>query len=562
MERKLSLKNHRISSIFWGTVILAIAFYFLAYPFINLFIYGFKEGMGINGFIEVISSKKALEAFGDTVFLVIIRTVISVSIAIPIAWLIARTNMPYGRTIEFMFWLAYFIPSLPMTTGWILLLDPMYGVLNNMWMSLPFIDSPLLNIYSYAGITLAHLSISTIPIKVMLITPALRYLSADLEEASQIGGANHLKSMRDITIPLVMPTILVVTMLGIIRGLEAFEVEVILGTPAGISVFSTLIYDYINWSPPDFPAAASLASVFGIIMFMMVLLYRWVTSRKNYTTVTGRGFNSNKLDIGKWKNPASVISFAIISFLMVLPVSALVFGTFMSRFGFFHLPEPYSTKHWAKVLQSSELIDSVINSLIIGVAVAVFGVLLYALIAYYIQRTKHYGKGLIDLFLWIPWALSGILLGLAMLRFILSNPITTVIYGSLFALVLLLIMKEMPLGTQILRGALFQMNTELEEASKVAGASAFRTFFYIVLPLIRPTLISVAVIAFVAALREVGGLILLTTPGTRTMSVMLLDYLGDQRFEQAAVLGVVLTMIIAVVAFAARRYGLNIGPGK
>src|SRR5262249_23481621 len=148
---------------------------------------------------------------------------ISITVGIILAWLLARTDIPLRGVLEFSFWLAYFIPALPVALGWILLLDPKYGLINEWLARLPFVSGPLFDIYSFWGIVWVHLSASTISIKVMLLTPAFRNLDAALEEASHVAGASVLKTLRRIAVPIMTPTILVALILGLIRSLEAFE---------------------------------------------------------------------------------------------------------------------------------------------------------------------------------------------------------------------------------------------------------------------------------------------------------------------------------------------------
>ena len=92
----------------------------------------------------------------------------------------------------------------------------------------------MFNIYSFWGIVWAHMG-GTVSIKVMLLAPAFRNLDAALEEASKISGASGWHTFFHIVIPVMMPAILVTTILGIIRSLEAFEIELLLGTPIGLA---------------------------------------------------------------------------------------------------------------------------------------------------------------------------------------------------------------------------------------------------------------------------------------------------------------------------------------
>ena len=111
------------------------------------------------------------------------------------AWLLARTDIPCKRGIEFAFWFSFFMPALPVTLGWILALDPKVGLVNKALAMLPFVEGPVFNIYSFWGIIWVHLTASTLGVKVMFLTPAFRNLDAPLEEASRVAGATTLVTL-------------------------------------------------------------------------------------------------------------------------------------------------------------------------------------------------------------------------------------------------------------------------------------------------------------------------------------------------------------------------------
>ena len=197
----------------------------------------------------------------NTFTLAITRQAIALFIGAFFAWLIARTDLPMKGLLEFFFWLSFFLPALPETMGWILLLDPKYGLLNQGLIGLGIVSQPLFNIYSFWGIVWAHMG-GTVSVKVMLLAPAFRNLDAALEESSRISGASGWHTFFHILIPVMMPAILVTTILGIIRSFEAFEIELLLGTPIGLQVYSTKIHELVTWEPPQFAPAMALSTVF------------------------------------------------------------------------------------------------------------------------------------------------------------------------------------------------------------------------------------------------------------------------------------------------------------
>ena len=228
---------------------------------------------GFEGWVKASTTPGIVNAISNTFSLAITRQAIALLIGVFFAWLVARTDIPMKGLLEFFFWLSFFLPALPETMGWILLLDPKYGLLNQGLMGLGIVSQPLFNIYSFWGIIWAHLG-GTLSVKVMLLAPAFRNLDAALEESSRISGASGWHTFFHIIIPVMAPAILVTVILGMIRSLEAFEIELLLGTPIGLQVYSTKIHELVTWEPAQFAPAMALSTLFLGLLLLMVALQR------------------------------------------------------------------------------------------------------------------------------------------------------------------------------------------------------------------------------------------------------------------------------------------------
>src|SRR6266403_4186337 len=144
---------------------------------------------GLDGWVKAFTTPGIVKAMTNTFTLAAARQAIALLVGSYFAWLIARTDIPLKGTLEFLFWLSFFLPALPQPMGWILLLDPKYGLFNQALEGLGIVKQPLFNIYSFWGIVWAHLG-GTVAVKVMLLAPAFRNLDAALEESSRISGAS------------------------------------------------------------------------------------------------------------------------------------------------------------------------------------------------------------------------------------------------------------------------------------------------------------------------------------------------------------------------------------
>jgi iron(III) transport system permease protein len=513
---------------------------------------------GMEGWVKAFTTPGITKAMTNTFALAITRQAIALFIGAFFAWLIARTDLPMKGLLEFFFWLSFFLPALPETMGWILLLDPKYGLLNQGLVGLGVVNQSLFNIYSFWGIVWAHMG-GSVSVKVMLLAPAFRNLDAALEESSRISGASGWHTFFHIIVPVMMPAILVTTILGIIRSLEAFEIELLLGTPIGLQVYSTKIHELVTWEPPQFPPAMALSTVFLAVLLLLVALQRRYIANRIYATVTGRGFSTRPTQLGRWRYPAFalVLSFALV--ITVVPTVLLVTGTFMKLFGFFNIAHPWTLDNWRGTLSDPVLLRSLWNTLAIGLGSGLIGVLFYSFIAYMIVKTRDRGRWLLDFLSWLPWSIPGILLGVALLWTFLQTKIFLPLYGTIYLLMVAMVIKSMPFGTQMIKSVLLQLGNDLEEASKVCGGTWLDTFRRVIFPLTMPALITVGLVGFISAARDISTVVLLGSGKSRTLSLLMLDFAAGAEFEKATVVAVMVVGLVVIAALIARALGGQVG---
>jgi iron(III) transport system permease protein len=490
--------------------------------------------------------------------LLALRAPIAALIGFLIAWLVIRVRIPGGRFIEFALWVSFFVPLLPVTMSWILLLDPRYGLVNQLTMALPFIHAAPFNIYSVEGILWVHISASSVPIMVVLLGPAIRQLDASFEEVGRVCGSRPFAVFRKITLPILMPAILTGTLAGFIKSLEAFEVEQVLGRPAGVFVYSTRIYDLTSWEPPKFNEAMALSAIVLVILLVIALAYQRINRRFDYATVLSRGARFDALSIGRARWLISGILWLFVAIALVVPLGMLIVGSCMKLFGFFTIASPYTLEHWRQVLNDPLFASALWNSLLLSFGAGIGGTIIYAAVAYLLARSRLPGRSVVELLTWLPWSIPGILLGISALYLILASPFLSFLYGSIASLVLIIVVAQLPIGAHMMKTSIRQIALELEHSSRVCGAGPVRTFVRIVLPLIRPMLVSIFVLVFISAMRDISTIIFLASAQSQTLSLLMMQYGMSSNLEAGAVIGVITTAIIVVVALIGRRLGLGL----
>jgi iron(III) transport system permease protein len=548
-----------------GCVALAAIGLLVVYPVLILVANSFQVGQfgtpthfGLDNWRAAFASPKVWDALKNTISLSVARQAIGLVIGVAVAWLLARTDLPGKHWLEFGFWVAVFLPTLTVTLGWIMVFDSFNGLANQLWEYVLHAKGPF-NIFSWWGIVWVHLVTGTIPLKVMLLTPAFRNLDATLEEASLAAGAGALTTFRRVILPIITPTILIVLLLGTIRSFEAFEIELVLGYEANIDVYSTLIYRQATSSPPQYGIATVLSILILAILLPVIIWQQRYSARHSVATLTGK-FKDQPRRLGAWRWPLFGTVAGMVLIMTLLPVILVVLGTFMSVFGMFNVREPWTLRSWQTVLHDVNFLNALWNSLVVAGGTALLAMTAFGLIAYLIVRTRFRGRSVLDFLVWLPSTLPGIVMGLGYLYLFLGTPMLRPIYGTTFILILVAALGAITLTTQVLKTNLRQLGAELEEASAASGANWWHTLRHVVVPLMAPSLAVVGVLAFSAAARATSQVALLATHNTQPLSILQLNLLTDNNFEAASVIGVFILVLTVGVAIGARLLGLRLGP--
>ena len=549
------------------TVVLALVAFCVVFPLFLVVVQSFQVAApgeaaryGLDGWRAAFGEPGLRGALWNTFTVTFVRQILSLPLAVFIAWLLARTDLPGRSWIEFAFWAAFFLPSFTVTLSWILLLDPEYGLINTALAALPFVGKGPFNIYSFWGIVWVHIVTGSLTVKVILLTPAFAKMNASFEEASRVAGASTLRTALRITVPVMAPVILSVLLLGTMVSLQTFEVEQVLGLPFRFFVFSTMIYDLLVTRVPRYDAATALAVLVLAGMLPLVFMQQWLTRGRRYTTVTGQ-FQNQPHKLGRLRAPALAFVLALVLVVLGAPVLLALLGTFMKLFGFFNIPDPWTIENWKTVLTDDLFLRSLHNTLVLATCTAAVTIVVHSLIAYIAVRTRYAGRRLLDFISWLPFTVPGIILGLALLWLFLGVQVLRPLYGTTALLIICGVISGMPLGVQIIKSGLMQLGSELEEASRIAGASWWSTYRRIVLRLMTPTLLAVGMITFVGAARNIGSFALLTTSANRPLSILQLDYVAQRKFEEAVVVACIIMFISLGGALFARLLGLRTNVG-
>ena len=504
---------------------------------------GVPGEFNFNGYKAVFSTAN-VRILLDTVGIAFLKTAIAVSLAVLFAWIVARTDTPGRRTLEILVALPFFIPPVITATAWTVMGNPQVGTINLIWRWLTGTNGTIINVYSYFGVIWHMVQYST-PFIFLFIVDAFRAFDPSLEESSRMSGASRWQTMRRITLVLLLPIMTSAFILSFIRGIEAFESPLIFGRPANIYVLTTEIYRAINVTGvlPEYQYATALSFFVLLLMFLLVFFQWWMLGNRSYQTVTGKGYSPGIVKLGRWRWVTFSICVLFFVVAVALPFAQLLVGSFFRLFGFYNW-DMLTLEHYEWVIENRQVWRAFYNTMFLGVAGATATMILGGMVAYVSVRTRWRGRRLIETLAWLPWMMPGMVLGVGFLWgfAILPGPIE--IYGTVWALLLAYISLGTPLAVRIMNGTFVQLSFDIEECSRVHGASWLQTLWRILIALSWPAFAVGWILTFFGIMRELSASVLLYSVGSEVLSVVMVRMLIDGQPERVTVIGLMMMLLV------------------
>jgi iron(III) transport system permease protein len=467
-------------------------------------------------------------------------------IGVPLAWLVARTDVPAKLCIRGAVAVAFIIPSFINVIAWMFLAAPNSGYLNRLLVSWLNLAAPPFNIFSFGGLVFietAHL----FPIVFFAVAAALANIDASLEQAARMLGAGRWRTSVTITLPLVAPAIIASGTLCMLDALSSFGAPAAIGTMANFSVLSTAIYGLLTY-PPRLELAAAVS--LPIVLFTLLCLWaqQHYLKKNRFVTVSGKAGAPQLMRLGPWRYPALAVALTLACGAAVLPFWALVVLSLLKAFGAELAIGNLGLQHYRAVFDESfTVLPAVKNSLILALSGATLCVALGIAIAWLVERSEVAGRGIISATIMVAYGFPAIILGVGvMLGYI------DVLYGTLTIILIAYVARHLPIAFVFVRSLFKQVSPELEEAARILGAGRLRSLLDITYPVLRPAAFIAWLLIFSLCLREQPMSAILTQSGTEVMSTMVLQFIEDGSIEVAAAISV-LIVVVSMAAIAVAR---------
>ena len=394
-------------------------------------------------------------------------------------------------------------------------------------------------LYGFNGIAIAQILAFT-PLAFMILDGALKSIHPSIEEASYTLRANRYQTFFQIIFPLLRPALANAFLLVFIQSLADFSNPLVLG--GSFDVIATQIYFYIAGSQLDYASASTLGTI--LLLFSLgifIVQYLWIGNR-SYITVSGKSYRGEVQELPRGLKNAITALLAVWVVFNIALYGSIFYGSFTVNWG---VDYTLTAKNYA-MLFGQGLNDgawpSLINTLIYAGIAAVLTALLGLLIAYIVVRKQFRGKKALEFLTMLCFAIPGTAAGVSYILAFNNAPLY--LTGTGIIVIISMVMRDLPVGMRAAIAGLGQLDKSLDEASLSLKGSTFKTIIYIILPLLKPALLSALVTSFVKAMTTVSAIIFLVTADTRVATAYILNRVEDGEYGIAIAYGSILIVVM------------------
>jgi len=542
-------KNSKNISVFLAMVVILVLVVLVVYPLFSLLLKAFiSEGkFSLQNFHKVFITKDIYVALSHSIFVSTISTIFATIIGVSLAWIVSRTDIPYRKLIKTGLVMPFLIPPFIAAIAWLQLIGPA-GYINSIYMAIKQTWDPLFVIYGKWAIVLV-MSFSGYPFVYLTTLTGLEKMNPSLEEAGQISGAGIFTVMKDITIPMMAPTIGAGAILVFVSRISNFGIPAVMGMPANYYVLTTKIYRLIDQSfiVKDAQSIAIAMSIFLILIAVCGLLLVKVYLRgKEYIVVSGKNVQPKVVNLGKWRYAMFAITLFMIITTVVLPIIAILLTALTRAWGLLPSINNWTLDNFRYVLFDLDMSKRAIrNSFFLAVSASVITTFVGATIAYMVVKVKVKGSQVLDFISSIPYSIPGTVFALGMIIawnksfFGKFN-----IYNTIWIILISYIARYLAYSVRTISSSLMQIDNSLEEAARISGSNRIQSFRDIIMPLVKPSLFASWFLVFIPAFRELTISVLLWSTGNETIGVAVYNLQEGGNVTASPALAIIMVIII------------------
>ncbi|WP_071849230.1 iron ABC transporter permease [Alkalibacterium sp. 20] len=540
----------KFTKYFHKTLFLLIGLFVFIFPLFTLFKMSFEVdgNFSFSNFSTLFDSPRTLQAIENTLIIAFGSTLIAVSMGTVFALLVAYSNIRFKRLIELLVILPYVIPGYVVTLSWTSLFagnSPINQFLRETGL-------PVVNMYSMGGITLV-LGISNAAIVYLNLVDILRKIPKEQEWASKVAGYRMIETLRNVTFKMALPAVVSGIILAFLSSIDNFAIPATLGSPAGITVLSTYIYEKaIGFGPTSFNQAAVLSILLALIAFAGIALQWWILRKSVIFDSTRPDFEPRIVLLDNKRRLIQWFSILVLFLVNIVPLIVMLFSSFQSSyspsiFGFGNM----DLDNYQFILQTPSMYQGFLTSLGLAVAAILICIILSVWVMYYKLRHDKKATLPIELGASLTYSTPGIVLALSMIFYWSNVPN---VYGTIRILLIAYVTRYMLI---LLRGsntALLSVTIELEEAAMISGSKTIEKWHKIIIPIIKNQIFSSSFLIFTGAFTELSLSSLLIAANSKTVGLTIFNLQtgGDNSIAQAY--SVILTIFIIALVLVRNHF--------
>jgi iron(III) transport system permease protein len=514
----------------------------------------------LQNFVTLFSNPDFLDPLLTTAIIATTSAIVCCLVAAPLGWLVSRTDMPGRQIIRALVTASFVTPPFLGAVAWELLAAPNSGLLNQLYRFFAGeAADALFDIYTLTGLIFV-ISCYTFPFVFVLVANALDNMPGELEDASAILGGSAWTTARRVTIPLALPALVAGALIAFLQAMTLFGSPAILALPAGFHTMTTKIWSLFQY-PPKLELAAAAAVPLLVLTILLLQAQKFLLGRRGYSVLGGKYGAPRPVELKGWRWAALAFCLIVLLNPVFLPYLALLNAAFSPNATTLVTPSTLTLHNIVFVfteLSSTQL--ALKNTVILGAAAATIGTLLALVIAYVTTRRVIAGARVLGFLATAPVAVPGIVLGVGLFLSYTRPPF--VLYGTLWILLIAFLTINLPSAYQQLQAAFATVHPELEDASRILGATRLQSLRQITAPLLRTGVIATWCFIFIGVMRELSAAIVLFTSQTKVISVLIYDLNESGDLAAISVLGIAMLVITFGVVLAVNRipvFGGNAG---
>jgi iron(III) transport system permease protein len=499
------------------------------------------SGIDFSLFLNIWEQSLTATSIKNSLIICSLTVLLSCFLAIPIAWLITRSDIGLKKFWRTLFSLPYAIPPFIGAIAWIQLANPSNGLLKNI--------IPGINIYTSFGLVFV-MSTFFYTFILLNVLSTLEKIDPSLEESARISGATPSQVFFKITLPLLLPSLLTGMLLTFLSALANFGIAALIGNPASISMMTTQIYMLQKTaSQSGLRLSGALSVVLLVISMSIFALDYYVSNKFRYSLITGKTSRPSLVELGRFKKLATAFLIMMSVILFLLPIAAIFLSSISKVQGAFSWDSMTFENYVTILFKTDETFRALNNSFFLALSTAFLCLILGYILAKISKNLNPKINHLKELFIAVPYAVPGTVLALALTLVVLSYNLP--LYNTLGIILLAYTVKFLNFSYKSLYNGIHQIDQSLIDAAKIAGAHGMARLRHIWIPLLLPFIMASLFLVFMPAFSELTMSVLLSGPGNETIGTLIfqLQEYGDASGSGAAVLSCCTVFFILILNY-------------